>query len=64
LNLFIAIILESFNTSQVEEGLKVGQETLTIFNDLWSNYDPKGKGFISVKRLAHFIDALLEQEIR
>lgn len=29
LNLFIAIILESFNTSQNEEGLKIGQQTLS-----------------------------------
>jgi len=37
LNLFIAIILESFETSQDEESLKVGGATITMFNDIWSN---------------------------
>jgi hypothetical protein len=46
LNLFIAIILESFNTSQNEEGLKIGQQTLNTFCKAWSEYDKKGKGFI------------------
>ena len=32
LQLFIAIILESFNTSSDEEGLKIKQETLDMFN--------------------------------
>ena len=46
LNLFIAIILESFNTSQSEEGLKIGQQTLNVFSEVWSEFDKKGKGFI------------------
>ena len=36
LNLFIAIILESFDTSMDEEGLKVGDDTLSVFNEIWS----------------------------
>lgn len=36
LNLFIAIILESFESSQDDEGRKVGESTITIFNDFWS----------------------------
>jgi len=35
INLFIAIILESFADSTAEEGLQVGGETLTLFNELW-----------------------------
>jgi hypothetical protein len=36
LNLFIAIILESFNTTQIEEGLEVGVDTMATFNEFWS----------------------------
>jgi len=36
LNLFIAIILESFETSQDEESLKVGGATIAMFNEFWS----------------------------
>ena len=35
INLFIAIILESFADSTAEEGLQVGGETMTLFNELW-----------------------------
>jgi len=35
INLFIAIILESFNDSTAEEGLQVGAETITQFNEIW-----------------------------
>jgi hypothetical protein len=35
INLFIAIILESFEDSTAEEGLHVGGETMTQFNEIW-----------------------------
>jgi hypothetical protein len=35
LNLFIAIILESFNTTQDEEGMTVGEDTITKFKKFW-----------------------------
>lgn len=35
INLFIAIILESFEDSTAEEGLQVGGETMTQFNEIW-----------------------------
>ena len=47
LNLFVAIILESFNTSQDEEDLKINQTTLDVFTQIWSKFDKKGSGFIS-----------------
>ena len=51
LQLFIAIILESFNSSSDEEGLKVKQETLDKFNHLWTKMFPDGgKGHLVAKR--------------
>ena len=55
INLFIAIILESFNDSTAEEGLQVGDETMGHFNDLWQQFDPKGRGFISVLKFPKLI---------
>lgn len=50
LQLFIAIILESFNTSSGEEGLKIKQETLDKFNQLWTKMFPD---------LEHYMDVTL-----
>ena len=62
LNLFIAIILESFNTSQNEEGLKIGQHTLNIFSGIWAEVDKRGKGFIKYSDLEKIIDRLIQEE--
>jgi hypothetical protein len=56
LNLFVAIILESFNTSQDEEDLKINQTTLDVFTQIWSKFDKKGSGFISHDLLEMVID--------
>ena len=66
LNLFIAIILESFNTSQAEADLIIGQETIGKFNDFWENdkFDPKGKGYIHVDRFPELIEMIMDEEIR
>jgi len=62
LNLFIAIILESFNSSQTEEGLQVGQRTIDKFNDIWVKFDERGKGFINVKKFPALLEKILEEE--
>ena len=62
LNLFIAIILESFNTSQNEEGLKIGQQTLSQFSEIWSEFDKKGKCFIKYHELEQVINRLILEE--
>jgi hypothetical protein len=64
LNLFIAIILESFNTTQDEQGLQVSQEALDKFKKLWSRFDPKGKGFIPVWEFPKLIFLILVEEIK
>lgn len=62
LNLFIAIILESFNTTQIEEGLKVGAKTLSRFNEHWSEFDPKGTTLIALEDLRPLIKRIIEEE--
>ena len=64
LNLFIAIILESFNSTQVEEGLKVGARTMAIFNDLWAEFDPKGSSLIVLDDLRLLITRIIEEEAK
>ena len=50
LNLFIAIILESFASSMDEEGLQIGEDTIDKFQSYWSDskFDPKGTKFIGI----------------
>lgn len=66
LNLFIAIILESFDTSKDEEGLQVGSDTISKFNDIWSNddFDPKGTKFISIRKFPELLKLIIDEEIR
>ena len=64
LNLFIAIILESFNDSTADKGLQVGGETITNFNEIWQNFDPKGRGFIQTKKLPKLISMIIDEEIK
>ena len=64
LNLFIAIILESFNTTQEVEDLQVGPDTILKFNSLWQQFDPKGKGFIPVESFPKMVRMILTQEIK
>lgn len=66
LNLFIAIILESFDTSKDEEGLKVGASTINKFKEFWgeSKFDPKGLKFIKINLFPYFLMKIIDEEIR
>jgi hypothetical protein len=65
LNLFIAIILESFNTTQDEEqGLQVSQDALGRFKHFWSKLDPKGQGFLPVWQFPQLINMILMEEVK
>ena len=64
LNLFIAIILESFVASQAEEGLQAGVETMSKFQEFWAKYDPSGSGFLPVRKLKKLVNLILDEEIR
>ena len=66
LNLFIAIILDSFDTSKDEESLQIGGDTLSKFNDLWAGdqFDPKGTKLININSFNKFLLAIIDEEIR
>jgi len=64
LNLFIAIILESFDSSQAEEGLQAGVETMSKVNEFWTRDDPSGSGFLPVRKLKKLVYLILDEEIR
>ena len=40
MNLFIAIILDGYNQSQLKESRLVNADTLERFRDVWSDFDP------------------------
>ena len=54
LNLFIAIILESFESSMDDERLQIGESTINKFQDIWrgDKFDPKGTKFIKIANFA------------
>lgn len=66
LNLFIAVILESFVSSKDEEGLQIGEETINKFKDFWSDdrFDPKGTKFISISEFPIFLRMIIDEEIK
>ena len=66
LNLFIAIILESFASSMDEEGLEIGEATIVKFKEFWSDdkFDPKGSKFISINEFPEFLRMIINEEIK
>ena len=66
LNLFIAIILESFASSMDEEGLQIGESTINKFKDFWSEskFDPKGSKFINIAEFPDFLCLIIDEEFR
>jgi len=42
----------------------VNQETLAKFNQFWSKFDPKGRGFIPVWQFPKLISYILKEEIK
>lgn len=64
LNLFIAIILEGFSRSSIDEDLRIKEETINKFRRFWLQYDPSGKGFINVNDFEPFVLDLISEEIK
>lgn len=64
MNLFIAIILEGFSKSSVDEDLRIKEETLNKFRRFWLRYDPFGKGYINVNDFEPFLLDLISEELR
>ena len=58
LNLFIAIILQGFNSTNQKSNLIISQESLEDFADKWSKYDPNATGFILIEDFRILIEEL------
>ncbi|KAJ7984612.1 hypothetical protein DPEC_G00356580 [Dallia pectoralis] len=59
-NMYIAIILENFNTAQEESGDLLCEDDFVMFHETWERFDPEGTQFIEYRELSGFCDALLE----
>ncbi|XP_063076806.1 sodium channel protein type 4 subunit alpha A [Engraulis encrasicolus] len=59
-NMYIAIILENFNTAQEESGDALCEDDFEMFNETWDRFDPEGTQFIPYERLSEFCHALQE----
>lgn len=42
----------------------MGSETLATFNEIWSEFDPKGSGFLPVLQMRKLLNRLVDEEIR
>jgi hypothetical protein len=60
LNLFVAVILQSFTSSREEEGIETLRRLIESFKDEWCKFDKEATGYISVSDLPLFIDDLEE----
>lgn len=63
LNLFIAIILEGFSNTSDAEDLRISEDTISYYKNIWKDYDPKGQGYINVNDFENFILDLVDEEI-
>jgi hypothetical protein len=64
LNLFIAIILESYQKTELEADMRIGDETIAVFIKHWKELDPDASGYIIVQDLEILLRRLSEQEIK
>ncbi|XP_028975437.2 sodium channel protein type 4 subunit alpha A [Esox lucius] len=59
-NMYIAIILENFNTAQEESGDLLCEDDFEMFYETWEKFDPEATQFIEYAKLSDFCDTLLE----
>lgn len=62
LNLFIAIIIDSFLNQADAFSLPVNQNDIDEFIEVWGHFDPDAKGFIESHELEDFIQQLCKTE--
>jgi hypothetical protein len=60
LNLFIAIILESFDKTNEKDDQWMNEEVVGGFSKVWQEFDPQGKGYIPVEDFDKLIVRLVE----
>uniref|UniRef100_A0A8C8JMY0 Sodium channel protein n=1 Tax=Oncorhynchus tshawytscha TaxID=74940 RepID=A0A8C8JMY0_ONCTS len=59
-NMYIAIILENFNTAQEESGDLLCEDDFVMFDETWEKFDLEGTQFIEYAKLSEFCDTLQE----
>ncbi|KAL2078644.1 hypothetical protein ACEWY4_026329 [Coilia grayii] len=59
-NMYIAIILENFNTAQEESGDALCEDDFEMFYETWERFDPEATQFLAYERLSDFCHALQE----
>lgn len=64
LNLFIAIILEGFQRQLNKEEQQIQGDSAEEFQQIWSQFDVEGKGFIPIVDLELFILKVVERELQ
>nr|XP_020826260.1 sodium channel protein type 11 subunit alpha isoform X4 [Phascolarctos cinereus] len=59
-NMYIAVILENFNTATEESEDPLSEDDFDIFYETWEKFDPEATQFIKYSALSDFADALPE----
>nr|KAF6335754.1 sodium voltage-gated channel alpha subunit 11 [Pipistrellus kuhlii] len=59
-NMYIAVILENFNTATEESEDPLGEDDFEMFYEVWEKFDPEATQFIKYAALSDFADALPE----
>ncbi|XP_074145331.1 sodium channel protein type 11 subunit alpha [Sminthopsis crassicaudata] len=57
-NMYIAVILENFNTATEESEDPLSEDDFDIFYEIWEKFDPEATQFIEYSALSDFADAL------
>jgi len=64
INMFISIILDGYNTSRLEENMRINDSTISIFKEKWMVYDEDGSGLIKRDTFKQLIMDLVLEELR
>ncbi|XP_051826215.1 sodium channel protein type 11 subunit alpha [Antechinus flavipes] len=57
-NMYIAVILENFNTATEESEDPLSEDDFDIFYEIWEKFDPEATQFIEYSALSDFADSL------
>lgn len=58
INLVIAIVLDSFRSSNVEESLPISKQHMSEYVETWAQFDTQGTGYIPARKLPALIAEL------
>ena len=63
-NMFISIILDGYNISNDQEKMRINDETILAFRQIWMKYDPKAEGLIPIPFFKNLVIDLILAEIK